>query len=185
MLGKEFLIEASWAGELPFGYGGDFDAAVDSDGKKILEITPQYSYGLEDTIEFLLAFDGIIDIVQLRERDAFLAQPTTYNFTGVHQTADYARKIRTAGFHGLLALNGGFQDPSVVENYLRSGDCDLICMGGPFLQILTILKKFARNGPRILFHASCAIAVMERLAPLGSAFVRSIRSWGSSTRFPD
>lgn len=141
VLGKEFLIEAVMAGELPFGYGGDFDAAVDSDGKKILEITPQYSYSLEDTIEFLLAFDGIIDIVQLRERDAFLAQPTTYNFTGVHQTADYARKIRTAGFHGLLALNGGFQDPSVVENYLRSGDCDLICMGRAFFADFDYFKK--------------------------------------------
>ncbi len=146
-LGKDFLIEAVMAGELPLGYGGDFDASVDADGNKILETRPRYSYHLEDTIEFLLAADGIIDIVQLRERDAFLAQPTTYNFTGEHRTADYARKIRAAGFRGLLALNGGFQDPNVVETFLRNGDCDLICMGRAFFADFDYFQKIQEERP--------------------------------------
>ena len=147
-LGSDFLIEAVMAGELPLGYGGDFDSQTDENGRKILHTEPKYSYQLSDTIAFLLAFDGIIDIVQLREKDAFLAQPTTYNYRGTHQAVVYARKIRDAGFHGLLAANGGFQDPEEIETVLRSGDCDLVCMGRAFFTDFDYFQKIREERPQ-------------------------------------
>lgn len=147
-IGPDFLIEAVMARELPLGYGGDFDLQTDEKGNKIPNAEPEYSYQLSDTIEFLLAFDGIIDVVQLREKDAFLAQPTTYNYHGTHCSVLYARKIRAAGFHGLLAANGGFQNPEEIEALLRSGDCDLICMGRAFFADFAYFQKIREERPR-------------------------------------
>lgn len=131
-LGQDFLIEAVMAGELPLGYGGDFDAQVDALGNKIRTAQPKGSYQLEDTLEFLRAFDGIVDVLQLREHDAFLAQPTTYNYTGTPGTVSCAKAIRQSGFRGIIALNGGFQAPGQIEQLLESGVCDMIAMGRAF-----------------------------------------------------
>ncbi len=144
-LGKDFLIEAVMAGELPLGYGGDFDAQVDAQGNKIRTSQPKGSYHLEDTLEFLAAFDGLIDVLQLRERDAFLAQPTTYNYTGTPGTIPYAKKIRQAGFRGLIALNGGFQAPDQMEALLESGVCDMIAMGRAFYADPDYYEKIRQN----------------------------------------
>ena len=131
-LGQDFLIEAVMAGELPLGYGGDFDAQVDALGNKIRTAQPKGSYQLEDTLEFLRAFDGIVDVLQLREHDAFLAQPTTYNYTGTPGTVSCAKAIRQSGFRGIIALNGGFQAPGQIEQLLENGVCDMIAMGRAF-----------------------------------------------------
>lgn len=146
-MGPDFIIEAVMAGELPLGYGGDFDSPRDSHGNKIRSKRPKGAYSLADTIEFLNFFEGIIDIVQLREKDAFLAQPTTYNFKNTHESIRFSREIKAAGCKVLTAPNGGFQEPHLMEAALSSGDCDLISMGRGFYVDPDYYQKICEDRP--------------------------------------
>lgn len=147
-LGGDFLIEAVMAGELPLGYGGDFDAPVDANGRKLRSKTPKGSYTLADTIAFLNWFEGVVDIVQLRERDAFLAQPTTYNFKAEHRTLAYAKAVKDAGCRVITAPNGGFQDPELIERALEQGICDMVSMGRAFYADPNYYQKIREGRPQ-------------------------------------
>lgn len=146
-LGPDFIVEAVMAGSLPLGYGGDFDAPLDENGSKIRSKIPKGIYSLEDTIEFLHYFEGLIDIIQIREKDAFLAQPTTYNFKDNHETLIFSKKIKAAGCRVLTAPNGGFQSPALIESALARGDCDLISMGRAFYVDPHYYQKIQEDHP--------------------------------------
>lgn len=104
-LGKDFLTEAYVYGEMDHIYTTEFMAAVIKE--------------LED----------VVDIVSIKEKDAATNHPTGYQFTkGNHTCFKYAKAIRDTGANVLIGVNGGFQDPAELDEYIKNGDCDLIAM---------------------------------------------------------
>lgn len=71
--GKSFIIEAVIAGEQPKGYGGG-----------------QTGYFFEDAIAFAKAAEGVVDILQIREKDMAASHPTGFIFKkGEHKVIEY------------------------------------------------------------------------------------------------
>ncbi len=117
-LGSDFIIEVAVHGEQPIGYG---PGAVTG-------------YSHEDFLEFAKLSEGVVDILQLREKNAALAHPLPFNSKKhVYPTIEYARSARAAGVKTLLSVNGGYQDPDDIERYLEEGVIDLVSMARTFL----------------------------------------------------
>ena len=68
----------------------------------------------EDVVEIAKIYDGALDILQFRGGD--------------RPIMDIAKAIKDSGSKIYLAPNGGFQDLDENENYIASGDTDLITM---------------------------------------------------------
>lgn len=127
--GPNFIIEAVIAGEQPKGYTGG-----------------QTGYTLEDAVEFALAAEGIVDILQIRERDMAISHPTGFTFQkGEHKVIAYCEAIKKAGCRILLEPIGGFQDPDEIEGYLAAGKCDMIGMARAFMCDFEFGKKIAEG----------------------------------------
>lgn len=116
--GPDFLISLTLAGEQPVGYIGG-----------------QKGYYLEDAIAFAQLFDGVADLLQIREKDKCKSHPTGYTHKeGEYNSLTYTRAIRQAGLsHTLLAAAGGFQEPGLMERALEEGSCDLFAIARGFI----------------------------------------------------
>lgn len=118
--GKGFIIEGVLAWEQTNGYGGRNKAGS--------------GYTEADALEFCRQFDGIIDILEVREHDGCASHPTGYNFTqGVHPAVDFCAKAKAAGIKMLMKPIGGFQEPDEMERYLVEGKCDLFGIARGFM----------------------------------------------------
>jgi 2,4-dienoyl-CoA reductase-like NADH-dependent reductase (Old Yellow Enzyme family) len=116
--GPNFLISLTIAGEQPFGYIGG-----------------QKGYYLEDAIAFSKLFDGVADILQVREKDKCKSHPTGFTHVeGEYNSLIYTRAMKEAGVQKtLLAAAGGFQMPEQMEQALKRGDCDLFAVARGFI----------------------------------------------------
>lgn len=104
-LGQDFLTECYVYGEMEHIYTKEFMAQVIKE--------------LED----------VVDIVSIKEKDAATNHPTGFQFEKGHHTCfQYAKAIRDTGAKVLIGVNGGFQDPQELDEYIKNGDCDLIAM---------------------------------------------------------
>lgn len=73
--------------------------------------------------------EDVVDIVSIKEKDAAANHPTGFQFQkGQHPCFAYAKAIRDTGAKVLVGVNGGFQDPAELDEYLAKGVCDLIAM---------------------------------------------------------
>ena len=123
-LGQDFLIEGQIHGE------------------------EHRSFTVSDMVRYLKALEGYVDIVSLREKDAPLNHPTGYNFKeNVFPCVQYARAIKAAGVDMKVALNGGFQDPSVDNMYIADGTADLICQARGFIADCDYFRKIKEQRP--------------------------------------
>lgn len=117
VLGPSFITEVQCAGEQPMGYTGE--SAV--------------GYTLEDTIAFAKLAEGVVDIIQLREKDMCISHPTGYTFQkGEHPCIGYSVALKEAGCKILTEPIGGFQDPEEINAYIAQGKCDMIGMARAF-----------------------------------------------------
>lgn len=99
-------------------------------------ITEAYVYGMMDHIyapEFMAQvvkeLEDVVDIVSIKEKDAAANHPTGFQFQkGQHPCFGYAKAIRDTGAKVLIGVNGGFQDPAELDEYIKNGDADLIAM---------------------------------------------------------
>lgn len=116
-LGPGFITEVQCAGEQPMGYTGEV----------------ANGYTLEDTIAFCKAAEGVVDVIQLREKDMTISHPTGYTFQkGEHPCIGYSAAIKEAGCTILTEPIGGFQDPDEINAYIAEGKCDMIGMARAF-----------------------------------------------------
>lgn len=84
---------------------------------------------LDEAIAAAKAFEGLVDIFQLRPAAAMGMHPTGWNMEKGKPAALYlAKAIRDAGVKMLLAPNAGFQDLDENEEFIASGACDMITM---------------------------------------------------------
>jgi NADPH-dependent 2,4-dienoyl-CoA reductase/sulfur reductase-like enzyme len=84
---------------------------------------------LDLAIKAVKACDGLIDIFQLRPATAIGMHPTGWNQETSTPHALYMSKaIRDSGAKVLLAPNGGFQNLDLNEEFIASGQCDMITM---------------------------------------------------------
>jgi 2,4-dienoyl-CoA reductase-like NADH-dependent reductase (Old Yellow Enzyme family)/thioredoxin reductase len=89
---------------------------------------------LDDTIEFAMLAEGIIDILQVRAGDPDLGHPTGWNSRpGEPLTLRYSQAIKASGAKLLVEPIGGFQDPAANDDYIASGKADLIGMARAFI----------------------------------------------------
>ena len=111
LCGKDFLIEAQVSGE---ELGG---------------------YTLEDFVGYAKAWEGLVDILQLRAPDMDLAHPTGLNSYEDRPplTLRYAKAIKDAGIQIVTAPNGGFQDLDKIEEYISSGMTDMVAVARAFI----------------------------------------------------
>ncbi|MBR1781052.1 MAG: FAD-dependent oxidoreductase [Oscillospiraceae bacterium] len=117
VLGPSFITEVQCHGEQPMGYTGE----------------NPIGYTIEDTIEFARLAEGVVDIIQLREKDMCISHPTGYTFQkGEHPCIGYSVALKEAGCRILTEPIGGFQDPEEINAYIASGKCDLIGMARAF-----------------------------------------------------
>ncbi len=111
-----------------------FKAVKDRCGTGFL--TEAYVYGEQDNIysvDFMAAvikeLDDVVDIVTIKEKDAAANHPTGFQFTkGYHPCFGYVKAIRDTGSKIAIGVNGGFQDPQELNQYLAEGKCDLFAM---------------------------------------------------------
>jgi 2,4-dienoyl-CoA reductase-like NADH-dependent reductase (Old Yellow Enzyme family)/thioredoxin reductase len=116
-LGASFITEVQCPGEQPMGYTGE--SAI--------------GYTLEDTVAFAKLAEGVVDIIQLREKDMCISHPTGYTFQkGEHPCIGYSMAIKQAGVKILTEPIGGFQDPDEINGYIAEGKCDMIGMARAF-----------------------------------------------------
>lgn len=120
--GKDFLVETIVAGECD-------------------------QYTTAQLAEALKLYEGLIDIVTIRERDVVASHPTGFTFAhiGDHKVTDYARELKALGVKQAIAINGGFQDLDEIEGYLAEGICDIVSIGRGLFAEPELLKK-AKEG---------------------------------------
>jgi len=117
--GPSFITEVQCAGEQPMGYNGD----------------SRIGYSIEDTIAFCRAAEaeGVVDIIQLREKNVAASHPTGYTFhKGEHPCVGYSQALKAAGIHILTEVIGGLQDPDEINGYIADGKADMIGMARAF-----------------------------------------------------
>ena len=87
-------------------------------------------------------YEGIVDIVTIRENDIAKSHPTSFTFKKYeHGVVQYARELKAAGVKQAIGINGGLQDLDEIEGYLEDGTCDIISMGRAFFADSEYLKK--------------------------------------------
>ena len=109
--GKNFLIEAQFSGvDLPGGFT------------------------TEDLGKVLCMANGLIDICHLRGYDGSSSHPTGFNSQKDHPfTLDICKQLKASGTTALIAGNGGYQDPELIEQWLEEGYIDMAAMGRTFI----------------------------------------------------
>jgi len=89
---------------------------------------------LEDTIVFTKMAEGLIDILELREKDGALGHPTGFNSSpDYHETIRYAEAVKKSGAKIIVMPNAGFQNLDQNEDYIASGKADMISMVRAFI----------------------------------------------------
>ena len=108
--GPDFLIEAQISYDEPGGYT------------------------MEDFVEFIRQWEGLIDILQIRTGNQGLTHPTTYSLTKEEpHTLKAAMAVKAAGIRVVTCPVGGFQDPALIDAFLAEGKCDMVGMGRAFI----------------------------------------------------
>jgi NADPH-dependent 2,4-dienoyl-CoA reductase/sulfur reductase-like enzyme len=111
--GQDFLIEAQISGEDVPGTGG---------------------YTLEDTIQYAKIWEGAVDILQLRGWDGSTSHPVGFNSQKRYPlTLRYARALKEAGVKIATVPIGGYQDLDLNEEYIASGQTDMVAMARAFI----------------------------------------------------
>lgn len=119
-MGPDFIIEIALPGEQPFGYTG--------------EIPDGSGYTVDDCVEFARLTEGVVDILQIREKDQCRSHPTGYSMKKrEHDTIGYCRAIKAAGVKTYLEAIGGFQMPSEMDALIAEGVVDMFGMARAFL----------------------------------------------------
>lgn len=104
------------------------------------------AYTAPQLAEILKRLEGCYDILSIKEKDAAANHPTGYQFTkGYHPNLEYARIFKEAGIKTPIALNGGYQDPDELEEYLAEGRCELFSMARGFFTDFDYYEKMV-NG---------------------------------------
>ncbi len=113
LCGQDFLIEAQVSGE---------------------EKEPG-GYTLGDFVEYARAWEGLVDILQLRAPDMDLAHPTGMNTPeGMEpRTLRYSSAIKDAGIQIVTAPNGGFQNLDEIERCISEGKMDMVAEARAFI----------------------------------------------------
>jgi len=84
---------------------------------------------LDDAIAAAKSFDGLVDIFQFRPATGMGMHPTGWNQDkGKPYALDLSMAIKESGVKMLLAPNAGFQDLDENEEFIASGQCDMITM---------------------------------------------------------
>lgn len=105
--GQDFLVGAHLSG-IEIGDGG---------------------YTAQDVGEYAKVWEGALDILVVRGRDNNDSHPTAFNWKkGENPIIRYAQTIKESGTKMVIAVNGGFQDLGMNEEYIASGKCDMISM---------------------------------------------------------
>lgn len=110
--GKKFLVELQFSGEegIPGGYT------------------------IHDTTTLLRRCEGYVDIVHIRAVNGDLAHTTGLNSTEEAPiTLAYSEAIKKAGVKVITAPNGGYQDPDLLEQWIREGKLDMAAMCRSFI----------------------------------------------------
>ncbi len=109
--GPDFLIEAQISGEEEEG-----------------------GYTIEDVIQYAKAWEGSLDIIQLRAPTQVLAHPMGINSQkGSHMTLKYGEALKKSGTKIVTAVVGGYQDPTSNDEYIATGKTDMIAMARAFI----------------------------------------------------
>ena len=88
---------------------------------------------IEDTVAFARAFEGTVDILQLRGGDGNEAHPTTWNSNEVPVTLEASMAIKAAGINILTAPIGGQQDPDLADKWIAEGKMDMMAAARAFI----------------------------------------------------
>lgn len=107
-------------------------------------------YSEAEFIRFIKMLENYVDIVEIRERSGAGYQNHGYNSQlKVHKNLTYAKHLREAGFKGIIAVNGGFNDADDMEEVLSGGVVDLISTGRTFRAEPHFLQKLRTNGKEV------------------------------------
>lgn len=125
-------------------YGGSFEnrcrlalevcqeikAACGKDYLVVLQISGEEEpggYTVDDTIRFLKLAEGLVDIVHIRAQDGALSHPTGFNSVKEEPiTLRVAEAIKKSGTKVVVAPNGGYMDPELIEKWLAEDKMDLV-----------------------------------------------------------
>lgn len=126
-LGSKFIIEGILPSPQTHGADGELP----------------HGYDLDEVVRFAKMFDGLIDILQVRNESGPGYHPGGENSRPhIHPCLDVCRAIKAAGVSKTtVSANAGFIEPEDMEEAIRSGACDLISAGRAFLSEPQFTKK--------------------------------------------
>jgi len=110
--------------------GPDFLVEVQLSGE---ELIPN-GITIQDTVGFAKLAEGVVDIIHIRATDGTASHPTGFNSVKEEPvTLKVAEAIKKSGAKVVVAPNGGYQDPDLMEKWLAEGKCDMFAMARTFI----------------------------------------------------
>jgi 2,4-dienoyl-CoA reductase-like NADH-dependent reductase (Old Yellow Enzyme family)/thioredoxin reductase len=106
-------------------------------------------YTVSDFAEYVNAVADLIDVVQIRAKNADLAHPLGLNSDKEAPiTLAYAEALKKSGADVIVAPVGGYQDPDINERFIAEGKCDFIYMARAFICDYEYVKKISEGRPK-------------------------------------
>lgn len=132
--GDDFIIEIALMGDSQYGHDGKIP----------------HGYTEDEFIRFVKLVEDYVDIVEVRERSGVGYQCCHWNTTlHDHPCLEYAKHLREAGYQGIIAVNGGFNDPDEMEELLKLDYIDLISTGRTFKAEPRFIQKLRSDGKEV------------------------------------
>jgi len=89
---------------------------------------------LEQAVDQLKMFEDVVDILVLQAAGGITNHPNSYNQErGKPWPLRYAKAIKESGLNIVTAPNGGFRDPDLNEEFIASGQTDMVAMARAFI----------------------------------------------------
>jgi 2,4-dienoyl-CoA reductase-like NADH-dependent reductase (Old Yellow Enzyme family)/thioredoxin reductase len=118
------------------GCGQDFliEAFITIIEPSIRQEETSAAYTLDEAIELMKLWEGLVDILQIRVAGGKANHPTGWNSEkNKPLTLRFAQAIKQSGAKIAIAPNGGFQDLDFIEECIATGKADMIGMGHAFI----------------------------------------------------
>lgn len=127
----------------------------------------EQGYTLDDIAAVLIAAEGKIDLMTIRESSMVESHPTGFTMKKHgHRSIGMCKYLKRAGVTIPLAVSGGFQDPDEMEALLEDGSCDLISIGrGLFTDPDYYTKVIEERGEEIRPCVKCNRCHGKKRAP--------------------
>ncbi len=109
-------------------------------------------YTMNDWLEYCKAWEGLVDILQVRGFDGASTHVSGFNMAEHYPpNLKFAEAFKKAGINILVSPVGGFGDPVDTERFIEEGKTDLVSMARQFIADPEYYAKLKAGAPQSAF----------------------------------